>query len=96
MKSSNIYDFKNGNIFDIEKAAESDLPIDNLNALLFGTKYKIKTHRFISAIKNKMLCSKASFFGVPMKKYAIAALDVLDIDKYSGKYYLYSNKMLLK
>ena len=56
-------------------------PIVQINALIFGTKLKLKDKIFVEAV-SKLRDSGNSFFGVPMYKYAVAALDVLDAEKY--------------
>ena len=63
--------------------ASSDLPIENLNAVLFGTKFGVKDDRFIGALKD-MLKSDATFFGNPLRVFVQAALDVLGVEKYTG------------
>lgn len=65
------------------KYASSDSPIENLNAVLYGAKYKLSDERFILAL-HKMLDSDARFFGTPLSSFVQAALDVLGVQKYSG------------
>lgn len=72
------------NIEAIIFGAKSDLPILNLNAVLYGAKYKVSSEKFISLLKEKLIKSEASFFGVPLSSYIVAALDVLGVEKYSG------------
>lgn len=63
--------------------ATSNSPIENLNAVLFGTKYRCKEQKFIEALK-KLLDSPERFFGTPIKLYVQAALDVLGVQHYTG------------
>lgn len=67
----------------VVRYATSDSPIENLNAVLFGTKYKCKEQQFVDALV-KMLDSPERFFGTPLKLYVQASLDVLDVQHYTG------------
>lgn len=62
--------------------AQSDIPILNLNAAIFGAKFKCTAPEFIEALKTKMLYSDSTFMGTPLASFAVAALDVLRIQKY--------------
>ena len=62
-----------------------DSEIVRLNALIYGAKFNIHDKDFISAVKDIASRSDVSFFGVPFKSYAAAALDVLNVKKYNGK-----------
>lgn len=64
--------------------AKSDLPVLNLNAVIFCAKYNVKLENFIFMLKNSFINSDITFFGMPFSKIAIAALDVLGVEKYSG------------
>lgn len=62
----------------------STLPILNLNAIIFGTKFKIKNPDFISEMKNNLIKSNVKFFGTKLSSFVIASLHILGIQKYSG------------
>lgn len=64
--------------------AKSDLPILNLNSVLFGIKFGIKSDEYISLLRDKLIKSESAFFGVPLSNYVYAALDILEIQKYTG------------
>lgn len=88
MKSKNTDEviklMEENNIEAIIFGAESDLPILNLNSVIFGAKYKVSSEKFISLLKEKLIKSEASFFGMSLSKIVTAALDVLGVEKYSG------------
>lgn len=88
MKSKNINEviemMKENNLDAIIFGAESDLPILNLNAVIFGTQNRISSEKYISLLKDKFLKSDISFFGMPFSKIVTAALDVLGVEKYAG------------
>ena len=65
--------------------AKSNIPILNLNSILFGTKFKITEEEFLEVLKTKLLNSDDSFMGTPLKIFAVASLDVLGVQKYTGK-----------
>ncbi len=64
--------------------AKSDKPILNLNAVIFGTKFKCKSQDFIDVLKTKLFNSDKSFMGTPLKVFVTAALDILEVKKYNG------------
>ncbi len=72
---------------------DSDVPVLNLNAVLFGAKYKIKNPNFINTIRNKLLYSEDSFFGIKLSDYVQAALHVLGVQKYVG-YDYFINRLI--
>ncbi|MBP0954104.1 MAG: hypothetical protein J6M90_00510 [Oscillospiraceae bacterium] len=62
---------------------QDNSPIVQLNALIYGTKAKIQNSVFVNSLKS-LIGSRAVFFGVPMEKYVLAALDVLGVQNYQG------------
>ena len=64
--------------------AQSDIPILNLNATIFGAKFRCTSPEFAEMLKTKMLYSDSTFMGTPLASFAVAALDVLRIQKYRG------------
>lgn len=88
MKSKNTDEIigmmKNNDTDAIIYGAESNIPILNLNAVIFGVKYRVSSDQFISLLKDKLLKSEVSFFGMKFSKIVTAALDVLNIEKYYG------------
>lgn len=64
--------------------AKSDIPILNLNAVIFGTKFRCTSPEFIELLKTKMLDSSVSFMGTPLESFATAALDILGVQEYNG------------
>ena len=53
-------------------------------AVLWGTRYKVKNIKFISALRDRLIHSKARFFGINLSDFVIAALDILDEERYEG------------
>lgn len=72
------------NVDAIIFGAESDSPILNLNAVIFGTQNKVLSDKYIALLKEKLIKSDTAFFGMPLSKIVTAALDVLGVEKYSG------------
>lgn len=64
--------------------AKSSLPILNLNAVLYGTKYNITSSDFINSLISNSKNFDAKFFGMPFADIVTAALDVLGAEKYNG------------
>ena len=64
--------------------SESKSPMERLNAILFGAKYKVKTAQFIDNVSRMTSGETNTFFGTPMSSFATAALDVLGVKKYTG------------
>ncbi len=73
-----------GNEKEIIRGISSDSPIVQLNALIYGTKNHVSDLKFTEGVKSIVQTSNVRFFGVPFKKYAMAALDVLKIQEYNG------------
>lgn len=69
---------------EIINCINSELPILKLNAIMFGTKFKIKKSEFVNALKNISTNSKITFFGVGLSKFALASLHLLKIQEYEG------------
>lgn len=67
----------------IVQGITNESPIVQLNALIYGTKMKLKSQTFVGGV-HSLTDSDSVFFGVPMWKYAKAALHVLEIKKYTG------------
>lgn len=86
-----ISEMKNNNVDVIISGATSSSPLLNLNAVLYGTKFKIKSKEFTSALKDNLVHSNEKFFGMPLSEIVIAALDVLGVEKYSG-----TDKLILR
>lgn len=73
----------------VEKVVEyatSSSSLKQLNAVLWGTKHRVRDERFIAAMLN-MLNSDARFFGMPLSDYTQAALHVLGVQEYTGDDY---------
>ena len=68
----------------ILKGINSDIPILNLNAIIFGTKYKFNNFEFVNNIKERFVDSNIKFFGTELKCFAIASLHLLNVQKYVG------------
>ena len=68
----------------IISGAQSDIPILNLNAVLFGAKFRLRSPEFISILEDRLINSDCTFFGMPLYNFVCAALDVLDVKKYEG------------
>lgn len=68
----------------ILKGINSDIPILNLNAIIFGTKYKFNNNDFVNTIKERFVDSNIKFFGTELKCFAIASLHLLNVQKYVG------------
>ena len=62
----------------------SKSPMERLNAILFGAKYKVKTAQFIDNVSRMAGDEANTFFGTPMSSFATAVLDVLGVKKYTG------------
>ncbi len=62
---------------------KAKLPILNLNAVVFGARYKYKSDDFLRSLV-LLESSPHSFFGMPMSSFVLAALDVLDVRHYDG------------
>lgn len=75
---------KEGHIEAVLYGIKSDVPILNFNAVAYGAKYQCHEKEFIDALKNKFINSDITFFGMEMKSFVIAALDVLNVQKYTG------------
>lgn len=80
-----INKMSSGNFEAILYGAHSNIPILNLNAIIFGTKYLLKDTDFINIIKSSFLNSNITFFGVEIKKIATASLHLLGVKKYTGE-----------
>ncbi len=74
---------KEGHVEAFLYGMDSDIPILNLNAVNFGTKYHCQRKEFIDRLK-KLTDSNITFFGNEMKQFAVAALDVLGVQTYTG------------
>lgn len=74
-----------GNEEAIITGIHSQIPIVNINAIIFGTRYKCKSEDFIQAIKNNFVDSDASFFGgIMLSDFAKASLHILNVTEYDG------------
>jgi len=71
------------NIEAIIYGAKSDISILNYTAVKFGTKYRITAPEYINQLRI-LKDNHTEHFGVPISKMAVAALDVLEVEKYSG------------
>ena len=58
----------------ILKGINSDISILNLNAIIFGMKYKFNNNDFVNTIKERFVDSNIKFFGTELKCFAIASL----------------------
>lgn len=91
MKSKNIAgnknlidEMRNNNLEAIIYGIQSEVPILNLNAIIFGTKFNVTNLEFINRIKDELVNSKVTLFGVELNNYAIASLHLLGVKKYEG------------
>ena len=75
----------NGDINSIINGIYSDNSLVVLNSILFGVKYKCIEEKFILKLNEQAKNSEMRFFGNPVSKFALAALDILGEKKYTGK-----------
>ncbi len=68
----------------ITQLSESKSPMERLNAILLGAKYKVKNAQFLNNVSEMSGDEGNTFFGTPMSTFATAALDVLGVKKYTG------------
>lgn len=62
----------------------SDIAILNLNAVIFGTKFKMKDSEFVETMKNTLINSETKFFGIELNKFVLASLHLLQVQEYVG------------
>ena len=72
------------NVSALMEGINSNIPILNLNAIIFGTRYKFNNDDFINTIKERFVDSNIKFFGTELKCFAIASLHLLNVQKYVG------------
>lgn len=87
MKSKSIAQIiemmKDKNSDAIMYGATSSMPILQLNAVIYGTKNKLRYPEFVSFLNNNEN-NEIYFLGVSLSKIIMASLDVLGIKKYNG------------
>lgn len=59
-------------------------PIVVANAIIAGAQQNIKDSKFILELKNLVDSTDIVLMGLPVSFIAIAALDILDVEKYQG------------
>lgn len=69
----------------------SEIPILNLNAIVFGTKFKYSEPEFIEIMKGNFADSEITFFGNELRKFVSASLHLLGVQEYSGDDLLIKN-----
>lgn len=80
---SNINNMHNGSTVAIINGISSRSSIEVLNAIVAGTRLKLKDKMFVKSLE-KAKDNEESLMGIPIKEFAIASLDILNIQKYSG------------
>lgn len=78
-----IEKMRNGDEAIITSCVFSETPIIALNSIMFGTINGVMNKDFISEVE-KLTDSDVTFLGNPLSAFAIAALHILDIKKYTG------------
>ena len=78
-----INEMHNGSIEIILQGISSTTPLILLNAIIAGTKLGIKEKEFVEGLK-KAEQSEEMLMGVPIKEFASASLEILEIQKYLG------------
>lgn len=76
----NMYD---GSTVAILNGISSMSSVEVLNAIVAGTRLKLKDKEFIKGLE-KAGNNEEALMGIPIKEFAMAALDILNIEKYSG------------
>jgi len=92
MKSKNIHEninelfeeMNNKNHDTIIKCINDKTPIVNYKAILSGTREGMHDRAFIKGLKRLKQSEITLLGGVKLKDFAIAALDLLSIEKYLG------------
>lgn len=74
---------RNGSVTAIMNGIHSDCPFELLNAIIAGTKIHLLDIEFIECVKAATKI-EIVMMGVPLSDFAIAALETLGIQKYSG------------
>ncbi len=69
----------------------SDIPILNLNAIIYGTRYKYNDPEFIDTMKLRFADSKITFFGMELSEFVSASLHLLGVQEYAGDDLLVKN-----
>ena len=84
MKVQNlINEMHTGNTAAITQGIHSENPLLRLNAIAAGTKLGLKENRFLDGLRIARN-SEASVLGFSVRKFAVAALDVLGEETYQG------------
>lgn len=73
-----------GNAEEIISGIFSDRPIVVANAIMSGTRCRIADSRFIDEIKKISRDSTEKVMGIPLRKFAAAALCILNGERYDG------------
>lgn len=73
-----------GNEEAIILGINSITPILNMNAIIFGAKFKCTNKIFVDALSNRFIRSPVTLMGNEISQFALAALDVIGIQKYYG------------
>lgn len=74
---------KAGNIQVIEECVNSEKAILIVNAIIFGTQQKINSPNFVSGLE-KATQNQTVLMGHQVNEFAVAALDILGKQKYTG------------
>ena len=79
-----INNMSNNDLDSIILGVKSDIPVLNLNAVIFGTRFNVKDVDFITALTDDLISSKETFFGNDLSSFVRASLDLLGIQPYNG------------
>lgn len=72
-----------GSVSDIMGGIYSDCLFERLNAIIAGTRIHLLDKKFVDCVKAETE-TETTLMGVPVKEFAVASLEVLEIQKYSG------------
>lgn len=83
-KQTIINQIVSGNEKAIIAGIRSDSPIIALNAIMSGTRCGIANSDFVDGVRDISTKSSDVIMDIPLRKFAIAALHILENKKYSG------------
>ena len=81
--SEQIKKMLGGDVSEILNGIVSDIPILVMNAIIGGAENRVKDRRFIDSLKEQK-SNDIELLHIRIGDVAIAALDVLGIEKYTG------------